>query len=197
MGNTQSKKSKQNSLVKNKEPEQPSRTEIGVQCALLIPTNKQDLVLQKVRHSSKRIQVDIKPWLETRSNSPTPLIGISSPNYHIPLNEGFYQASKSNTNYKDFLQTYEKKKPDVIPETRVFATNYQKNFDLTRVRQAPSKWIHPAPHMGDFSAMETGNFIWQAPSGPVCNIKKSSKDIFLRKANSWHQYANQNNKNNY
>nr|CUU98779.1 hypothetical transcript [Hymenolepis microstoma] len=92
-------------------------------------------------------------------------------------------------------QPLAKKKADVIPELCPLTTEYLKNFDLTRVRQAPSKWIHPSPHMDYFSAMENNDFIWQAPSGPVGSVEKSSKVIFLRKAKSWHDYLNQNSKN--
>ncbi|VDO15925.1 unnamed protein product [Rodentolepis nana] len=190
MGNASSKKSKRKLSNKKKETGQNPNAEIGIQCALIIPANRQDFLHLKGGQSSKKTQVDIKPWLESRSTSITPL--KSHHNYPISPNEGVYQASISNINHKDSSQAYARKKTDAIPELCPLTTEYLKNFDLTRVRQAPSKWIHPAPHMDVFSATQNHNFIWQAPSGPVGNVEKSSKIIFLRKAKSWHDYLNQN-----
>ncbi|KAM7536991.1 hypothetical protein Aperf_G00000063342 [Anoplocephala perfoliata] len=215
--------------IKKKEI-RPSRAEKCIQCGLLVPPTAQDLARQSVQYSAKMIQVGTRPCVRNRSTLTERDFEPSSPSYLQKTNGNptlCYYGSHSDDRYHRIYSPYVHFQDSYatsgmgypgVPETYAFATNQPMYFDLPKVRQAPSKWIYPAPQRNDFPIcqqnprLENGDVIWQAP---VCmqsfdspsykyqqhlqttgDIKIRPFYCALQKAKSWEGQLNQKNYEN-
>lgn len=211
---------------KNKREIRPSKAEKGIQCGLLVPPTAQDLARQSVRCSAKMVQVGTRSCVRNRSTVTESDFEPRSPDhiqkansnptfcyYGSHSNDRYHQNYSPNAHFQDSYRTSGMGYSGVMPETYVFATNQPMYFDLPNMRQAPSKWIYPAPQTNVFpiyqqtSKPEAGDVIWQAPlcmesfnSPPhkyqqhfqaAENIKTRPLYHPLQKAKSWDGQLNQ------
>lgn len=174
MGNTHSSKRKGKSFKHVKDLEKIGRNETGIQCSLLIPPNQ-----SKPQYCSKRIQADPNylPEIQSRSTS------FNIEKEMVEKNKGFDQRCS-------FVQG---QMPYFASQASVYVANVNSgNFDLTRVRKAPSRWIYPATNKGDSRIIPADDFIWQAPSAYWGDIDPSFNVLVRQKSKSWHDCLNRN-----